>query len=169
MKQQYLKRTLLTIVALVILVFLYQGFTHLKYDLTHYEVFVTTDDITLLNVGDPVKIKGVRIGRVENITLNKKTVVYELTIADDILIPKESLFEVKKVGMFGERQIFIIPNSDESGFLAVNDTTSLSLEKTNNLPTVVDRFTQTLDKIDSIYIKLKEIESVLKAKKNGDH
>ncbi|MBO7551643.1 MAG: MCE family protein [Fibrobacter sp.] len=77
--------------------------------------------VSTLVLDDPVKINGVKLGKVENIELSGHRVVVTIRLRDDVRIPKDSEIRVQNIGIMGERQIGIILG-DEEKYFAPGDT-----------------------------------------------
>ncbi len=75
-----------------------------KYD----KYYVRFNQVSTLTEGDPVKINGVPLGKVETIELDKNKVRVTLKIKRGVTIPKDSRIRVQNIGLMGERQIGII-------------------------------------------------------------
>lgn len=60
-----------------------------------------------LNHGDPVKVNGVKLGRVDKIELDGHRVKVVIGVKDLVKIPKNSVFKVLNIGIMGERQVGI--------------------------------------------------------------
>ena len=77
--------------------------------------------VSTLVLDDPVKINGVKLGKVENIELSGHRVVVTIRLRTDVRIPKDSEIRVQNIGIMGERQIGIILG-DEEKYFAPGDT-----------------------------------------------
>lgn len=77
--------------------------------------------VSTLVLDDPVKINGVKLGKVENIELSGHRVVVTIRLRTDVRIPKDSEIRVQNIGIMGERQIGIILGDLEQYF-APGDT-----------------------------------------------
>jgi len=70
--------------------------------------------VSTLVLDDPVKINGVKLGRVESIELSGHRVVVTIRLKSNVKIPKDSEIRVQNIGIMGERQIgMILGNSEE--------------------------------------------------------
>lgn len=67
------------------------------------------DNVSGLEVGDNVTINGVRKGSVETITVTGSTVLVEVAIAKDVLIPEDSRFYVTMLDLMGGKKVEIRP------------------------------------------------------------
>lgn len=77
--------------------------------------------VSTLVLDDPVKINGVKLGKVERIELSGHRVVVTIRLRTDVKIPKDSEIRVQNIGIMGERQIGIILG-DSTQYFAPGDT-----------------------------------------------
>ena len=138
--------------------------------------------VSTLVLDDPVKINGVKLGKVENIELSGHRVVVTIRLRDDVRIPKDSEIRVQNIGIMGERQIGIILGDEEKYFTPgdtidgqfdagiaealglageVCDSTKVLLESvkaalngTISNPEFQDRFKTLLDKAENLEDRL---------------
>ncbi len=66
------------------------------------------DQVSTLQDGDPVKINGVKMGKVQGIELNGNRVRVRLQLDHGIKLPKDSEVRIQNIGLMGERQIGIL-------------------------------------------------------------
>lgn len=105
-------------------------------DDTGYEISANFEDISGLKVKSPVTMAGVRIGRVNEITLDEKrfeAVVKILIESKYDALPKDTSASIYTAGLLGEKYIGLEPGGDEEN-LKNNDKliltqSSLVLEK----------------------------------------
>lgn len=64
--------------------------------------------VSTLVLDDPVKVNGVKLGKVESIKLSGHRVVVSIRLRTDVKIPKDSEVRVQNIGIMGERQIGMI-------------------------------------------------------------
>jgi phospholipid/cholesterol/gamma-HCH transport system substrate-binding protein len=64
--------------------------------------------VSTLQDGDPVKVNGVKAGKVEGIALDKGRVKVSIKLNRGIAIPKDSEVRIQNIGLMGERQIGIL-------------------------------------------------------------
>ena len=104
----YLAVGLVVLLAIIILIF---GLFFLN-DKDPREVFDTYylrfPQVSTLTLDDPVKINGVKLGKVEDIYLSGHRVLVVVRIRNDVRIPVGSEIRVQNIGIMGERQIGII-------------------------------------------------------------
>jgi phospholipid/cholesterol/gamma-HCH transport system substrate-binding protein len=77
--------------------------------------------VSTLVLDDPVKVNGVKLGKVEAIELSGHRVVVTIRLRTDVKIPKDSEIRVQNIGIMGERQIGIILG-DQTDYFAPGDT-----------------------------------------------
>ncbi|MBQ2559641.1 MAG: MCE family protein [Fibrobacter sp.] len=73
--------------------------------------------VSTLVLDDPVKINGVKLGRVESIELSGHRVVVTIRLKSNVKIPKDSEVRVQNIGIMGERQIGMILGDSEEYFV----------------------------------------------------
>ncbi len=71
---------------------------------TYYAMF---DQVSSLGSGDPVRVNGVKVGKIGRVGLADRRVRVELEVLDSVRIPANSEVRVQNVGILGERQIGI--------------------------------------------------------------
>lgn len=117
----YLAVGLVVLLAIIILIF---GLFFLN-DKDPREAFNTFylrfTQVSTLTLDDPVKINGVKLGKVEDIKLSGNRVLVTVRIRTDVKIPRNSEVRVQNIGIMGERQIGVILG-DSSQVFAPNDT-----------------------------------------------
>lgn len=65
-----------------------------------------------ISVGSDVKISGMKVGTVENISLNSNySAVLSIAVLDEILIPDDSSLGIETSGIFGGRYVALNPGS----------------------------------------------------------
>jgi phospholipid/cholesterol/gamma-HCH transport system substrate-binding protein len=67
--------------------------------------------VSTLQDGDPVKVNGVKMGKVQGIELQGNRVRVNLKLDRGIKLPKDSDVRIQNIGLMGERQIGIIMGS----------------------------------------------------------
>ena len=95
-------------------------------------------DIGNINIGNDVKINGVKVGEVSNIALNQKNFMAIITtsIEENIKIPNDSVFKISNNGFIGSPYVEIqLGNSFESlnnNDYSINNIDAVSLEEIIN-------------------------------------
>lgn len=117
----YLAVGLVVLLAIIILIF---GLFFLN-DKDPREVFdsyyMRFPQVSTLTLDDPVKINGVKLGKVEDIHLAGNRVLVAVRIRNDVKIPIGSEIRVQNIGIMGERQIGVILH-DSASHYAPGDT-----------------------------------------------
>jgi ABC-type transporter Mla subunit MlaD len=72
---------------------------------TYYARF---PQVSTLQDGDPVKINGVKMGKVAAIELNDNAVRVTLKLDKGVKLPKDSEVRIQNIGLMGERQVGIL-------------------------------------------------------------
>lgn len=107
---------------------------------TYYAQF---DEIGGLYLKAPVRIAGVNIGLVKNITLNPKNyrAVVELAVNQDIPIPVDSIIKIYTEGVLGAKYLAITPGYDDK--LMDNKSTFTQAESAVILEGLISQFINT--------------------------
>jgi len=117
----YLIVGLVIVVAVVILIF---GIFFLN-DKDPRETFLNYNlrfsQVSTLAQDDPVKVNGVKLGKVNNIALHKNGVLVKISVRNDVKIPVDSDIRVQNIGLLGERQIGILLG-DSTRYFSAGDT-----------------------------------------------
>ena len=103
---------LLALISLVFLVFEVSGLTLRSFSKQDYTVSALFNDVGTLRVRAPIRIAGVEIGNVTNITLNPKTfqAIVTLSIHSNINdIPSDSSIKITSAGLLGDSYIALTP------------------------------------------------------------
>lgn len=117
----YFSVGLVVILALIILIFgiffLNEKDPREKFNTFHLRF----TQVSTLVLDDPVKVNGVKLGKVESIELSGHRVVVTIRLRTDVKIPKDSEIRVQNIGIMGERQIGMILG-DSTEYFAPGDT-----------------------------------------------
>jgi len=113
----YLAVGLVIIVAIAILIF---GIFFLN-DKDPRETFLTYhlrfNQVSTLAQDDPVKVNGVKLGKVNSIVLYGNGVLVSISLRNDVKIPVDSDVRVQNIGLLGERQIGILLGDSSRTFV----------------------------------------------------
>jgi len=94
----------------------------------HYPLYIQFPDTAGIIKGSDVRFRGAKIGRVANVPQlviggGSSTVKMEMSIRDDVKIPKDSTFQIGSAGLLGDKFIDITPPEKENGeFFQSGDT-----------------------------------------------
>ncbi|MCF0216392.1 MAG: MCE family protein [Fibrobacteraceae bacterium] len=117
----YVSVGLVVLLAMVILVFGVFFLNEKDPRETFNTFYLRFTQVSTLVLDDPVKVNGVKLGKVENIELSGHRVVVTIRLRTDVKIPKDSEIRVQNIGIMGERQIGMILGDMEEYF-APGDT-----------------------------------------------
>lgn len=81
---------------------------------SRYGVSAAFDDVTRLQEGDPVKMAGVRVGRVEHIELRDGRAHIRFSVSSDIKLPRDSVVAVKWRNLIAQRELYLDPGPNPS-------------------------------------------------------
>lgn len=101
--------------------------------LSGYEIQARLARVDGLGVGTDVRLAGIKIGTVSNLTLDPKTylVTVHMNVRDDVKIPVDSSLMVTSSGLLGSSYISITPGGDDkmlgSGGMIENSQGSVDL------------------------------------------
>lgn len=117
----YFSVGLVVLLAIVILVFGMFFLNEKDPRETFNTFYLRFSQVSTLVLDDPVKVNGVKMGKVEDISLAGHRVVVRIRLRTDVKIPKDSEIRVQNIGIMGERQIGMILG-DEEAYFAPGDT-----------------------------------------------
>ncbi len=117
----YFSVGLVVILAIIILVFGVFFLNEKDPRETFNTYYLRFTQVSTLVLDDPVKVNGVKLGKVENIELSGHRVVVTIRLRTDVKIPKDSEIRVQNIGIMGERQIGMILG-DSAEYFVPNDT-----------------------------------------------
>ena len=131
---------LLILIISIFFVFYYSSKIDLFNKVETFQINSSFFDIGNLKIGNDVKIKGVKVGEVSNISLDKENYMALITssLDESIVIPVDSVFKISNNGFIGSPYIEIdIGNSEVS--LKNNDDTSNNVDAIS-LEDIVNNF-----------------------------
>ncbi|WHQ47112.1 MAG: outer membrane lipid asymmetry maintenance protein MlaD [Candidatus Midichloria sp.] len=123
---------LLLAVGSVIIAYKEGGFVTLDKD--SYIIKAEFDKIDGVNVGSPVKVSGITIGKVIEQSIDKRSyhALVQMKIKQDIKLPIDTSAEIIGLGLMSDKYISLVPGSDDkylnNGGVIEFTQSSLSLE-----------------------------------------
>jgi len=117
----YLIVGLVVLLAIVILVFGIFFLNDKDPRETFHTYYLRFSQVSTLAQDDPVKVNGVKLGKVEEIALEGTKVRVRIRLRTDVKIPKNSIIKVQNIGLMGERQIGVLLGDTPENY-APNDT-----------------------------------------------
>ena len=129
---------LLILIISIISIFYYSSKINLLNNTDTFQINSSFFNIGNMNIGNDVKINGVKVGEVLNIKLDQETYMAIITSSVDksIQIPDDSVFKISNNGFIGSSYIEIqLGNSEEllkNNDYSVNNIDAVSLEEIIN-------------------------------------
>ena len=129
---------LLILIVSIICIFYYSSKVNLFKNVEKFQINSSFFDIGNLNIGNDVKIKGVKVGEVSNILLDQENYMAIITssIEESIKIPNDSIFKISNNGFIGSPYIEIELGISEESFknndYTINNVDAVSLEEIIN-------------------------------------
>ena len=129
---------LLILIISIISIFYYATKINLFNKVETLQINSSFFDIGNMNVGNDVKIKGVKIGEISSISLDKENymAIVTLSLDEKIKIPDDSIFKISNNGFIGSPYIEIeLGNSKEilkNNDFSINNIDAISLEEIIN-------------------------------------
>ena len=129
---------LLILIISIISIFYYSSKINLINKVETFQIYSSFFDIGNTNIGNDVKINGVKVGEVLNIQLDQETYMAVITSSVDksIQIPDDSVFKISNNGFIGSSYIEIqLGNSEEllnNNDYSINNIDAVSLEEIIN-------------------------------------
>jgi phospholipid/cholesterol/gamma-HCH transport system substrate-binding protein len=97
------------VAALLILVFGLMWFEDRQVGASYRQVLVTYENVGGLGVGDPVTVRGIKMGQVTRIDLRDDGVVVELQLNTGVRLATDAEIRIGSAGIMGERMVAIRP------------------------------------------------------------
>ncbi len=104
----YLAVGLIVLLAIIILIFGLFFLNDKDPRETFNSFYLRFNQVSTLTLDDPVKVNGVKLGKVEDIYLSGHRVLVRIRLRTDVKIPKNSEIRVQNIGIMGERQIGMV-------------------------------------------------------------
>ncbi len=116
MKKTYIETFFGGVVLLVAIGFL--AFAYNRGDVatdSGYSVFASFDRVDGLSQGMEVRMSGIKIGKIKNISLNTDTyqAKLEISVSDDIKLPTDTVAQISTEGLLGGHYLALVPGAEE--------------------------------------------------------
>ena len=141
---------LFTFFGFFLMYIVYSSLTRLsvaRHDSYHIKALFT--DLKQLQVGDDVRVAGVRVGSVVQTYLNKDLAVAVLSIEKKYAIPEDSTATILMAGLLGANYVSIIPGDSSN---PVQDSAFLNTKQANDVSVVVQKFSNIGDRLDQLLV-----------------
>ncbi len=112
-----------------------------------YNVKALFQDLKQLQVGDDVRVAGVRVGSVVDTYLNKDLAVAVLNIEKKYEIPENSVATILMAGLLGANYISIIPGNSNQN---LTDASYISTKAAVDISSVIQKFGSVGDRLDRV-------------------
>ena len=129
---------LLILITSIICIFYYSSKINYFNKIESFQIHSSFFDKGDINIGNEVKIKGVKVGEVSNISLDQDSymAIVTSTVDESIKIPNDSVFKISNNGFIGSPYIEIeLGNSEETlknNDNTINNVDAVSLEEIIN-------------------------------------
>lgn len=156
---------LIAIIIVISSIFWVKGFLVTK-DQVDLDVYF--QQISGLNVGDPVTVKGVTMGRVNSIELNGDSVKVEFTLDESVKLKEDYKIEIAILELMGGKQLYITPGKspieiDNSKPLMGNNSTDFSSiiksvsELSTDVKSLIQNFSKTNENLNEVLVNINDI------------
>ncbi len=98
-----------------------------------YVVYADFSSVAGLKPGDPVEIAGVKVGRVEGLTLADDRARLALRIDEGVKLPEDTIASVRSRGLIGDKFILLSPGASDKLIAA-----SGKIRETESPPDITD-------------------------------
>ena len=166
-RYERLVKILIATLTICMAIFIYQ-------DWNTYILSLSMDNIGALAKGDKVTIRGVKVGKVDDISYIGNDIIVNLQIRNNIKVPKNSIFKCQPYSIMGDRNIEI-NFSNNTLFLQDGDTIynnsftpgleSFDVKSGLEILQTATKISKIIEDIDSIKVV---IDKVQKAKLSID-
>ena len=129
---------LLILIISVICIFYYSSKINLFNKIETFQINSSFFDIGNINLGNDVKIKGVKVGEVSSVSLDQESymAIITSTVDQSIKIPNDSTFKISNNGFIGSPYIEIELGNSKISFnnndYTINNVDAVSLEEIIN-------------------------------------
>lgn len=156
---------LIAIVIVISTIFWVKGFLVTK---DQVDLNVYFQQISGLNAGDPVTVKGVTMGRVTSIELDGDSVKVEFTLDESVKLKDDYNIEIAILELMGGKQLYITPGKspneiDNTKSLSGNNSADLSsiiksvAELSTDVKSLIKNFSKTNENLNEVLVNINDI------------
>jgi len=149
---------ILTIVALIILIFGYGWLRDWFANGKYIPLTVRFDNANNIDIGDAVTIYGVKKGRVSDIQLARNGVDLKLLVQLDFPLSEDTQFYLRESSVMGSKQVDIIPGSSEE---LLNLNSLLTGVNSASISSLIPKIDTTMQKLEEILASFSPEEGLL--------
>ena len=165
---------LIAIVIVISAIFWVKGFLVTK---DQVDLNVYFQQVSGLNVGDPVTVKGVRMGRVNSIELDGDSVKVEFTLDESVKLKEDYKIEIAILELMGGKQLYITPGKSPNEInntkpLSGNNSTDFSsiiksvAELSTDVKSLIKSFSKTNENLNDVLVNINDIVGDGQMKRN---
>ena len=165
---------LIAIVIVISAIFWVKGFLVTK---DQVDLNVYFQQVSGLNVGDPVTVKGVRMGRVNSIELDGDSVKVEFTLDESVKLKEDYKIEIAILELMGGKQLYITPGKSPNEIsntksLSGNNSTDFSsiiksvAELSTDVKSLIKNFSKTNENLNDVLVNINDIVGDGQMKRN---
>ncbi len=153
MKTSY-KVGLFVLIVSIVTGFLIIKFSGKEFGQSFKSYYVYLDDAQGLSKGADIQVKGVKAGKVEDITFENGKVKVLLHIKEEVPVYTDATVTIRTYGLMGDKYIYIEPGNSKSGLLAENQiiqsTSKIASteEMVNQVQISAQKFTELMDNLN---------------------
>ena len=151
MKQTEFKVGVFVIISLAILLFSYSWLNDWFLGGKNEIIHVLFENVSNLENGSSVYYRGVRVGRVNALNIERNGVIVEMSIAKGYFIDKNAVFLIKDRDVMGTKMVDIYPGDS---FERVNQYEIYYGESVPGLVDLISRLSEMLENIDIMLSKI---------------
>jgi phospholipid/cholesterol/gamma-HCH transport system substrate-binding protein len=82
-------------------------------DAGYYRITARFSDVSGLKLGAPLEIAGVRIGQVENVTLDNSEAIVTLQVRDGYSLRDDDIVQIRTKGIIGDKYVRVSPGASD--------------------------------------------------------
>ena len=151
---EILRVLLFVLFGLMLLIIVYNALTQLSINQQYgYRLYAPFSDLQQLQIGDDVRVAGVRVGSVINTYLDNGRAVAVLSIEKRYVLPEDSLATILMSGLLGANYVSISPGKSAVVFKSGG---YVKTQQTANMASVIQQFSRVGKKLDHILGDLSE-------------
>ncbi len=110
------------IITSIIAAYLILTFSDKEFGVEKKYYYIYFDEVGGLSIGADVEVKGVKVGRVENITFEKNNrIKVKVSIKAEVPVYRDAIAYIRTYGLMGDKYVYIDPGHPEAGVLANED------------------------------------------------
>ena len=122
----------------------------------HYHIQMVCSSVQGLKKGDEVRYVGVRVGNVDNITVENGQGVLSLRIKNGARIPKDAEFDIDRDGVIGEYYVRIRGCHDDGNYFT--DGMKAEELKSNRASNLMEKAKKLVDTVEKMQGSIRQME-----------